>query len=385
MFYQLCYPFPIIQYVAKQTDGSIALEVKFLTKWEFNSINQALSCISSWFLGTLSETQILRSNLILLQDKVPSHSTKEVTVSSNNHLPNDAAQADEPFSEDEFFDVSESLFYENSTICIDQQLEEPQPSGNTEQNMEVDTCTTSGTGPVLYKDILLLCRFNNKDLPFKLKQIITSDLKLLPLVESGLPSWVIFLQSYPLFCALYCPWMRPLFRTIYILVSLITVIIGFYDLYKNVPLLKATISHLCGPFFNWIESWEMISRIKYLGTMLFLQNFEMAVKVFLMITRAIKLLVSGVDDFLMYPVQMMADFLMPLWTFFADTTKELYNTGSVIMKFLRSVVGLIVEELIPPFEDLYSYVLSSGTDITTFNFLSLFSFRYPFISEFCII
>ncbi|XP_060970935.1 uncharacterized protein LOC115712938 isoform X1 [Cannabis sativa] len=334
-----------------QTDGSMAFEVKSLTKWEFNSIDQALSCISSWFSGTQPETQILRNNLILLQGKFPHHSTKKV-----------ASQADEVFSEDIFFDASDSALDENDTMDMDQQqLQEPKPSGNTEQNGEVDCYSNSGREPMVYEDILLLCRFKNKDLPFKLKQVITSDLKLLTLLESGLPTWVIFLQSYPLFCALYRPWMRPLFRTIYILISLVTVIIGFYDLYKNVPLLKATISHLCGPFFNWIESWEMLSRVKYLGTMLFLQNFEKAVKMFLMTTRGVKLLVSEVSDFLMYPIEVMADFLLPLWRFAADTTEALYNTGLVTIEFLNSEVGLLVEDLITPLEDLYSYVLSSAT------------------------
>ena len=384
MILTICCLFPITQYVAKQRDGSMALELKSLTKWEFNSIDQALSCISSWFSGTLSETQILRSNLILLQDKAPSQSRKEVTVSSDNRLLNDTSQADDPFSEDEFFDVNESPFDESDTIYMNQQLEESEPSRKTEKNMEADSDTNSDTGPMLYKDILVLCRFRNRDLPFKLKQIITSDLKLLTLVESGLPTWVIFLQSYPLFCALYRPWIRPLFKTLYVLVSLVTVIIGFYDLYKNVPLLKATISHLGGPFFNWIESWEMISRIKYLGTMLFLQNFEKAVKVFLMITRAIKLLVSVVADFLMYPVEVMADFLMPLWSSFVDTTKELYNIGSVAMKLLGSVIGLLVEYLIPPLEFFCSYVLSSGTSITTLDFLSCF-FPLPVYIGVCLI
>ncbi|XP_062117606.1 uncharacterized protein LOC133831361 isoform X2 [Humulus lupulus] len=344
-----------------QTDGSMALEVKSLTKWEFNSIDQALSCMSSWFSGNIPETQILRSNLILLQGKVPSHSMKEVADSPSNYLLNNASQADEPLPEDKFFNACESPLDENDAVNMDQHLEELEQSGNTKQNGELDSKNNSGSEPMLYEDILLLCRFENKDLPFKLKQVITSDLKLLTLVESGLPTWVIFLQSYPLFCALYRPWMRPLFRTIYILISLVTVLIGFYDLYKNVPLLKATISHICGPFFNWIESWEMLSRIKYLGTMLFLQNFEKAVKLLLMTTRATKLLVSEVSDFLLYPIEVMADFLLPLWRFLADTTEASYNIGLLIAEFLHSIVGLLVEDLITPLKVLYSYVLSSAT------------------------
>ncbi|XP_062117607.1 uncharacterized protein LOC133831361 isoform X3 [Humulus lupulus] len=282
-----------------QTDGSMALEVKSLTKWEFNSIDQALSCMSSWFSGNIPETQILRSNLILLQGKVPSHSMKEVADSPSNYLLNNASQADEPLPEDKFFNACESPLDENDAVNMDQHLEELEQSGNTKQNGELDSKNNSGSEPMLYEDILLLCRFENKDLPFKLKQ--------------------------------------------------------------NVPLLKATISHICGPFFNWIESWEMLSRIKYLGTMLFLQNFEKAVKLLLMTTRATKLLVSEVSDFLLYPIEVMADFLLPLWRFLADTTEASYNIGLLIAEFLHSIVGLLVEDLITPLKVLYSYVLSSAT------------------------
>ena len=46
----------------------------------------------------------------------------------------------------------------------------------------------------------------------------------------------------------------------------------FYDLYKNVPLLRDTASHICGPLIDWIEDWDKISRVRYLGTMLFIQD-----------------------------------------------------------------------------------------------------------------
>ncbi|KAE8654909.1 hypothetical protein F3Y22_tig00117034pilonHSYRG00149 [Hibiscus syriacus] len=129
-------------------------------------------------------------------------------------------------------------------------------------------------------------KFDDKDLPFKLKQIITPDLRLLRLLEAGLPSWALFLQSYPGFCHIYRPWMCPLARALYVLISIITVLIGFFDLYKNVPLLKAAASHLCGPLLDWIENWEMVTRIKYLGTMLFLQNFEKAMHWLWVVLRA---------------------------------------------------------------------------------------------------
>ncbi|KAK4777367.1 hypothetical protein SAY87_017554 [Trapa incisa] len=46
-----------------QTDTSLALEVKLMKRWEFDSIDQAANCISSWFTGTLVEHLILNDYL----------------------------------------------------------------------------------------------------------------------------------------------------------------------------------------------------------------------------------------------------------------------------------------------------------------------------------
>ena len=176
------------------------MEVKSLTKREFSSVDQALSSTSSWFSGSESETRTLRTNLTRLLGKT-------------------------------------SVLGESESDTIE---------------------------AIKYRDTLLQCSFDDRDLPSELRPIITSELRLLTLLESGLPSWVVFLQSYPVLCALYRPWMRPVFRAMYVLASLVTVIIGFYDLYKNVPLLKSAVSRLlCGPIFKWIESWDMLSRIRY--------------------------------------------------------------------------------------------------------------------------
>ncbi|KAE8695262.1 Ubiquitin-like family protein [Hibiscus syriacus] len=186
-----------------------------------------------------------------------------------------------------------------------------------------------------YRDVLILFRFDDRDLPFKLKQIITPDLRLLRLLEAGLPSWALFLQSYPGFCHIYRPWMCPLARALYVLISIITVLIGFFDLYKNVPLLKAAASHLCGPLLDWIENWEMVTRIKYLGTMLFLQNFEKAMHWLWVVLRASRLL----DDF-------MDVVLMPIWFIISVlsniATSVLYPMFLIVWEMLYAPIRLVL-------------------------------------------
>lgn len=203
--------------------------------------------------------------------------------------------------------------------------------------------------PNLYRDVLILFRFDDRDLPFKLKDIIMSDLRLLTLLEAGLPSWVIFLQSYPVFCHFYRPWMCPLARAFYVLISIITVLIGFYDLYKNVPLLKATASSLFGPLFDWIETLEMISRIKYLGTMLFLHNFQKAIKWFLMVTRTIRACLSFVIEPMAGPLAEFLEFFLPVWSLFIQVAENLFSVSWMVVESCFSMVGDLVEILLLPF------------------------------------
>ena len=221
-----------------------------------------------------------------------------------------------------------------------------------------------------YKDVLILFRFNDRDLPFKLRQVIMPDLRLLTLLEAGLPSWVIFLQSYPVFCHLYRPWMCPLARALYVLVSVITVLIGFYDLYKNVPLLKAAASRLCGPLLDWIETWEMVSRIKYLGTMLFLHNFEKAVTWFLTISRTTRSFLSIMAQPLAGPIMELVGFLLPVGSTFIEVVGNFFSVIWDVIEFCCTMVVDSIELLFMPVWFIFSTVWSCGRFYNAFPIYS---------------
>ncbi|KMT05644.1 hypothetical protein BVRB_7g167800 isoform B [Beta vulgaris subsp. vulgaris] len=321
-----------------------------MRKWDFHSIDQASSCIKTWFLGSSSEIESLWKCLMFLNDKVPSQSPRKVRVSFNDLLLKNDGKHTKRLSSDDFFDVRECIHHA-SDDCCERLLREKQTEQKTprrQQDTDIDS--------LHYEDTLLKFYFDDRDLPFTFKRIITSDLKLLTLLESGLPSWVIFLQSYPLFCKVYRPWMRPLVRTLYVIISLVTCMIGFYDLYKNVPLLKATASHICGPFFSWIEDWNMISRVRYLGTMLFIQNFEKAMRWSLKIGRVFKLLLLLLTKPLMEPLQDLMEYTSPVWLLFCEAGSDLY---SLVSFALISMYGLVVDLfvlLFSPFQLLFSYI-----------------------------
>lgn len=66
------------------------------------------------------------------------------------------------------------------------------------------------------------------------------DERLLKLYESGLPTWAIYAPQYGVW---YRPWMRRVTYTLFVLVSIFSLVMGFYDLYKNVPYLDKVPSH----------------------------------------------------------------------------------------------------------------------------------------------
>ncbi|XP_038694973.1 uncharacterized protein LOC119992327 isoform X1 [Tripterygium wilfordii] len=373
-----------------QCDTSLAIETKFMQRWEFDSISQAASCISSWFSGTCSEQLQLKEYLNSAIGEV-FHDAEEdfprtihiggdddETISSNSlWVGNDSAHC-----------IGSCFSTYPATLEDEECLPHtPPPTGpykrrrvtrSTSCGVEVDfyseemegpfdrsdTCSSDYehiVEPTRYRDVLILFRFDDRDLPFMLKKIIMSDLRLLTLLEAGLPSWVIFLQSYPGFCHLYRPWMCPLARALYVLISIVTVLIGFYDLYKNVPVLKATASRLFGPLFDWIETWEMVSRIKYLGTMLFLHNFEKAVTWILTLTRTSRSFFSVLTQPLSGPLMEFLGFLLPLWNVFVETTSSLSSMVWILIGSSCSLVGDLVEVIMWPI----CFAFSVGWNIAT--------------------
>lgn len=95
---------------------------------------------------------------------------------------------------------------------------------------------------------------------------------MLKLLETGIPSWAIFMGSFGLW---YRPWMRKLTKSIYILFAMFSFACGFYDLYKHVPFLNSAVKRLIDsislPGADILEWWETHTpfRLSILLTYLF--------------------------------------------------------------------------------------------------------------------
>ncbi|KAI8011984.1 hypothetical protein LOK49_LG06G00629 [Camellia lanceoleosa] len=57
-----------------KTDTSLAIEAIFMKRWEFDSIEQATKCISSWFSGTHHEQLLLKGYVESAIDHFAVHS-----------------------------------------------------------------------------------------------------------------------------------------------------------------------------------------------------------------------------------------------------------------------------------------------------------------------
>ncbi|CAK9314724.1 unnamed protein product [Citrullus colocynthis] len=383
-----------------QTDTSLAIEAKYMQRWEFDCISQAAASISSWFPGSPADGKLLKNYLESATGEIFYDALDDFHV-EDNYLNSIPIMEDEILSyrnlymNNDFLECTDGELNLHSTTAEDSTntLQTPPPTGPNKRRKvtkftgpknEDDTYLEERTNRIIdlpsvpkipdancqdvveatqYKDVLILFRFNDRDLPFKLRQVIMADLRLLTLLEAGLPSWVIFLQSYPVFCHLYRPWMCPLARALYVLVSVITVLIGFYDLYKNVPLLKAAASRLCGPLFDWIETWEMVSRIKYLGTMLFLHNFEKALTWFLTISRTTRSFLSIMAQPLASPVMELLGFLLPVGSTFIEVVGNFFSVIWDVLEFCCTMVVDSIELLLLPIWFIFSTLWSCVTMI----------------------
>ncbi|XP_031490730.1 uncharacterized protein LOC116257864 isoform X2 [Nymphaea colorata] len=416
-----------------QTDTSLALEAQYMKKWEFDSAEQACIFVSSWFSGTLFESTLLKNYLSDVSDvdicgspdlghgstfpDAPNSFGKEMFYDAHDIFPIESSSSETETSYDEHESLTDSPFdcLRGEDVCTSTGLPDSSnpfrtPSSSPCKRRKItgrssysigeiawDTLWQSNDFPnsanlvneksllfdaTLYKDVFVLIKFNDRNLPFRLRQIIMSDLRLLTLLESGLPSWAIFLQSYPVFCQFYRPWMRPLARILYVVVSFMTVLIGFYDLYKNVPVLKLTAARLCGPFFDWIESLEMVSRVKYLGTMLFLHNFEKAIRWLLMLVRATRALFSVLVSPVADPLIELFGFLLPVWDLCFQTVWGICSAIWIIFESVSSTALDVVHFLLWP---LYFILSTIWYTVTWIIYPVFWAFWFVVVAPFRLI
>lgn len=81
-------------------------------------------------------------------------------------------------------------------------------------------------------------RFDDPFMPYVLREVVhcPEHTHLLRLCEAGLPAWAIFMPQYT---GLYRRSMRIIVAAVLLLLSCVSMLLGFYDLYRRIPAVRA--------------------------------------------------------------------------------------------------------------------------------------------------
>lgn len=102
-------------------------------------------------------------------------------------------------------------------------------------------------------------RFDDPFLPYVLREVIhdPEHHRLLRLVEAGIPAWAIVL---PKFSGLYHRSMRHFLAAAVVIMSCLSMLLGFYDLYKRIPLVRSLLKQTLGPLSSKLEELVVAPR-----------------------------------------------------------------------------------------------------------------------------
>mmetsp|Transcript_5124 Transcript_5124/g.14632 ORF Transcript_5124/g.14632 Transcript_5124/m.14632 type:complete len:955 (-) Transcript_5124:287-3151(-) len=159
------------------------------------------------------------------------------------------------------------------------------------QQQELGSHGADGTeDPVeeVVHNVTINFRFDDPFLPYVLREVVHDHdhPHLLRLYEAGLPAWAIFLPQYT---GLYRRSMRIIFAGIILLISCISMLLGFYDLYKRIPAVRSLLIQVLGPVSSkleelvvvrfsvliaWILPYSVIFRRLWHGTVTFASGFR---------------------------------------------------------------------------------------------------------------
>ena len=151
--------------------------------------------------------------------------------------------------------------------------------------------------------------------------------KILTMYERGLPAWAVFFCSYGI---PYRYWMRNVMAYIIFFMSLFTMLLGFYDLYKNIPAIHGFLHGTFGPLLDWFEE-KVILRLSILLGYVVASSHHF--------TRFITLLASPVITGPVYfVIELITSMLTPIISVFGFCSDFL----KPVLNFVYTVVALVL-------------------------------------------
>jgi hypothetical protein len=143
------------------------------------------------------------------------------------------------------------------------------------KSWNIDNKTTDDETPedLTKKDLLLNERiiphvtvqgyFDDPILPYRMREVIVmkENKPLLRHYEASLPSWAVVMATY----GYYRPSFRKFQYWFMIIISLISMMIGFFDLYKNLPIIKPFFINYMESIWNWLEDHVILRMTFFMG------------------------------------------------------------------------------------------------------------------------
>lgn len=111
--------------------------------------------------------------------------------------------------------------------------------------------------------ITALGYFDDPLLPYRMREVIMlkENKQLLRHYETSLPSWTVVMAQY----AYYRPSFRKFQYWFMMFISLVSMMIGFFDLYKNLPIVKPFLKTYMGWIWNFLETHVILRMSFFLG------------------------------------------------------------------------------------------------------------------------
>lgn len=231
-----------------------------------------------------------------------------------------------------------------------------------------------------YLHFTIAAYFDDPIFPYFVKKLLKNPRykSLLTMYERGIPSWAQFLPSYGL---PYRPWMRRVMAVVIFIFSLITMLLGFYDLYKNIPQLREFLSSTFGNFFIMFEEAIILRLSVLLG---YLIASSQSFQYFLLNTLACTDFFKGILEICTTGINAVIDVITqsigPFAMIFAlvRMVKDLLvglvlDLGSVLASILhlKQVVFLVFQGVFELLYLVYSMVALFGKEVKDLAMLAL--------------
>ena len=115
----------------------------------------------------------------------------------------------------------------------------------------------------IIKNVTVQGYFDDPILPYRMREVIVmkENKKLLRHYETSLPSWTVVMATY----AFYRPSFRKFQYWFMMFISLISMMIGFFDLYKNLPIVKPFLKFYMESIWNFLEDHVILRMGVFLG------------------------------------------------------------------------------------------------------------------------